>query len=179
MSIKHPMLAIRIENRRSLLISLLVMVVIIFIIFRFLDVPLRTQAAPSGIVSYELAGTTTQANLILQSWGSSARLYAAFGLGFDYLFMLIYAATLSLACLMSGSRLTGWLSRLGSWLAWGMILAAGADAVENLSLWSELNGQVTPLWSGLAAACATLKFTLLLLGVLYSLAGWLLPGRKS
>lgn len=179
MPVTHPMLAIRTENRKGLLITLVVAIVIIFIIFRFLDSPLRTPSAPSGIVSYELAGSTSRASLILGSWGTTARLYAAFGLGFDYLFMLVYAACLSLACLMAASRHMGWVQRLGSWLAWGMLLAALADAVENLSLWVELNGTVTSFWAGLAAACASLKFSLLVLGVLYSLLGWLMPRRNG
>jgi hypothetical protein len=66
-------------------------------VFRVLDVPLRTDAAPDGIVSFELAGTIGRAGEILASWGTlselgglsifqPARTDLAFSLGLDYLF---------------------------------------------------------------------------------------------
>ena len=52
-----------------------------------LDRPLRTPAAPQGIVSYELAGTLPRAQEILASWGERGRLFAGVGLGLDYLYL--------------------------------------------------------------------------------------------
>ena len=52
-----------------------------FAVFNWFDQSLRTSAAPSGIVSCELAGSPEAADATLASWGESARLDVAFGFG--------------------------------------------------------------------------------------------------
>ncbi|PKN94593.1 MAG: hypothetical protein CVU44_05780 [Chloroflexi bacterium HGW-Chloroflexi-6] len=143
-----------------------------FAVFNWLDQPLHTSAAPSGIVSYELAGSPEAANAMLASWDGSARLSVAFGLGFDFLFMPIYATALSLSVLLAADRRRGevW-SALGKALGWGAFLATGFDAVENISLFHILlNGAFSPM-PQLAFWCASIKFTLLIGGIVYALWG--------
>lgn len=178
MTIQNPMQRIDPKNRKKVLIFLLLAILLIFTIFRFLDIPLQTMAAPSGIVSFELAGTTEKAGQILASWDSHANLYAAFGLGFDYLFMLVYATFISLACLMASKRQAGWFSRLGAWLGWGAFLAALLDAIENIALWNLLSGNGPSTWPVVAAWCASFKFAFILSGILYALIGWALPKKN-
>ena len=134
MSIQNPMQFLEPENRKKILIFLLISVLLIFFIFRSLDLPLKTVAAPSGIVSFEFAGTPENSAMILASWDSHADLFAAFGLGFDFLFMVVYAATISLACLMASTKHSGWFSRLGAWFGVGVFLAAMFDTIENICL---------------------------------------------
>ena len=145
-----------------------------FAVFSWLDQPLRTPAAPSGIVSYELAGSPEAANAMLASWDESARLSAAFGLGFDFLFMPVYATALGLSVLIAAGRRQGgdW-SALGKVLGWGAYLATVFDTVENLSLFHILlHGAVSPM-PQLAFWCALVKFALLLAGIVYAMLGWL------
>ena len=179
MSIQNPMHFINPENRNKVLIILLILIIFIFSIFRFLDSPLRTKAAPSGIVSYELAGSAEKTMQILTSWDSRARLFAAFGLGFDFLFLVVYATAISLACLMSSAKHTGWFLSLGTWLGWGSILAAGMDSIENIALWNLLIGKTASYLPQVAAWCATIKFLFIFLGILYGLVGWILPKKSA
>lgn len=174
----HPLTFIPTNNRKPLFLSLLFLTLILFAVFRVLDAPLRTAAAPSGIVSYELAGTPAAAQSILDSWDARARLFAAFGLGLDYLFMPSYALTLSLGILLAAGRHAGAFAKLGAWLGWGALIAPLFDAVENFALWQVLLGDFQALWPSLAAICATVKFILLLLGLAYALLGWLWPKQK-
>jgi hypothetical protein len=171
----HPLDFVPNERRKSLFLSLLFLTLILFAVFRVLDAPLRTAAASNGIVSYELAGEIKPAVEILASWDARAQLFAAFGLGLDYLFMPAYALTLALGILLAAGRHAGWFARLGAWLGWGALAAALFDAVENFSLWQFLLGDFQALWPHLAAFCATVKFTLLLLGLAYAVIGWLWP----
>lgn len=166
---------VKTEDRPKVLISLLIMAILIFSIFRYLDFPLRTQAAPMGIVSFELAGTQGRSEQILSSWKETSNLYAAFGLGFDFLFMIIYAFAISLACIMVSDKYSGWRSKLGMWLGWGIFLAAALDAVENIALWNLLVGNFSINWSILAAGCASVKFGIIIVGIVYAVAGWLFP----
>ena len=50
---------------------------------RTLDAPLRTGAAPQGIVSFELAGRLDKTRAVLDSWTPRARIFAGISLGLD------------------------------------------------------------------------------------------------
>lgn len=131
--------------------------------------------SPYGIVSLELAGTVARAEAIVASWDEAARIHAAFGIGLDYLFMLTYSTAMALACLWAAERWKATqpaLARLGQLLAWGQGLAALLDGIENVAL-LRLLYEVSPPWPQLAAACATLKFTLIGIGLGYTLTGLL------
>jgi hypothetical protein len=164
-------------SQRSRLFWLLsALMAIVMALMNLVSLPLITEAAPAGIVSFELAGSVEAAQAMLASWDARAQRYAAFGLGFDYVFMLVYAAWLSLVCELAGAAL--WIRRLPlanlrNWLRRGMWLAAGLDAIENLGLAVILLEAPQSPWPEIAAVCAALKFGLLIAGLLYGLYGLL------
>ncbi len=193
---KHPLENIPSTARKPFFWAFLAGTLILFAVFRVLDMPLRTSAAPSGIVSFELAGTPFQAQAIIDSWNEAAFLvsdvvgqpvpgmvsraysFAAFGLGIDYLFMPLYATALALGILLAAGRHKGWFSGLGAWLGWGAYAAALFDAVENYALARMLlMNQVWSPYPEVAAFSATIKFSLLSLGLFYALVGWLWPKK--
>lgn len=148
----------------------LVGTILLMSILNVLGGPLTTEAAPFGIVSFELAFSQTSAQAILLSWDTNATLLAAFTLGLDYLFMVFYAAAIYFGVLLSRV----WLavhqlpfSRWGAWLAWGALAAAGLDAVENMALVVQLIRGPGQTWAVLAGFCATVKFGLIFLGIVY------------
>jgi hypothetical protein len=148
-------------------------------IFRFiLDPPLQTEAAPQGIVSFELAGSQLKADEIITSWDGTAQLYAAFGLGFDFLFMPIYATAIALGVLLAAGRHPGKFATFGVWVGWGAYTATLFDAAENICLFNLLLGNTGASYASMAALYATLKFGLILLGIAYALIGWVWPKAK-
>jgi hypothetical protein len=193
---KHPLESIPSTSRKPLFLAFLAGTLILFAVFRVLDAPLRTSAAPNGIVSFELAGTPFQAQAIIDSWhemsylvsdvagesipGMVSRAYsfAAFGLGIDYLFMPLYATALALGILLAAGGHPGWFGTMGAWLGWGAYAAALFDAVENYALARMLlMNQVWSPYPEVAAFSASAKFILLSLGLVYALVGWLWPKR--
>ncbi|MCJ7724157.1 MAG: hypothetical protein MUP03_08500 [Anaerolineales bacterium] len=186
---RHPLDFIPSHTRRSLFLVLVPWTLLLMVLMQFLNSPLRTSAAPAGIVSFELAGTPDNALSIIGSWipkynpavyhiaaeDYKPLLYAAFSLGFDYLFMVSYAITIALGILLAAGRHGGKFATIGIWLGWGLIVAALLDAVENIVLWRILTGDVFHLLTQLAFWCASLKFSLILLGLIFALIGWLLP----
>lgn len=145
---------------------------------------LKTAAAPAGIISYEFAGSLSNAQAMIASWGEHGRLVAALSLGLDFLYPLVYASAISLACVWASERVravaaAGSLSSpvvasVGVWLAWGIWLAALLDYTENVALVMVLLGSTSSFWPPLAFVCAAIKFTLIILGILYVLVAWLL-----
>jgi hypothetical protein len=133
--------------------------------------PLATPAAPQGIVSFELAGNAESAGRMLASWDEGQRIRAGITLGADYLFLLAYPLSLALACGLVAERLGGALTRAGALLAWGQLVAAPLDGVENAALVQVLLGATGDAWPALARACALPKFALVALGLAYVALG--------
>jgi hypothetical protein len=173
---KHPLELIPNNIRRPLFFALLSWTLVLFAVFQLLNNPLTTSAAPAGIVSHQFAWTAEKAQLILTSWGERASLFAAFSLGFDYLFMPSYALTLALGALLASGRHSGWLTRLGSWVAYGVFAAATLDGLENFGQAQQLlNGSISSSLIIFVGTCAIIKFTLLFTATMYGLIGRLLP----
>ena len=175
---RHPFEFVPSQTRKTLFFLFLFSTIALFAVFAALDAPLRTASAPNGIVSFELAWSPGASGEMVGSWSEYARLLAAFGLGIDYLFMPIYALALSLGILLASSRHGGAFARLGAWMGWAALAAPLFDAVENYGLLHSLLSPLFSLWPLVASVCATVKFTLLLLGLAYALIGWLWPGKK-
>ncbi|MBI3738456.1 MAG: hypothetical protein HY258_05365 [Chloroflexi bacterium] len=185
---KHPLDFIPDRVRKRLFLALLVWTLGLFAVMQVLNQPLITGTAPAGIVSFELAGTPEQAFQIMVSWSNQVSdpalinrpmLYAAFGLGFDYLFMPSYALTIALAVLLASGRHKGWFVSLGTWIGWGSLVAALFDAMENLALFNVLlYWRADSSWPQIAFWCASVKFGLIGLGVGYALLGAILSKSK-
>lgn len=160
---RHPLAALPPDKRARVFAPLLIATLLITFAFRFIG-----PASPT-IVDYELAGSVDSAARLIGAWGETDRIRAGFSLGFDYLYMPIYSTTIALACLWGTTVIRStWWRPLGLTLAWGLWLAAIFDAVENLALIVMLFGAPGDPYPAVAAVCATLKFSLILLGLLYA-----------
>jgi hypothetical protein len=177
--ITHPLGFIPDGKRKAVFFIFLAATLIVMAIFRFvLDPPLQTEAAPQGIVSFELAGSQLKAEEIIASWDATAQLYAAFGLGFDFLFMPVYATAIALGVLLAAGRHPGKFASVGAWIGWGAFVAALFDSAENICLFNLLLGNNGANYAGMAAFYATVKFGLILLGIGYAIIGWIWPKAK-
>ena len=149
----------------------IVLAILQTILFQILGAPLQTAVAPQGIISFEFAGTLARADAIVSSWDPMSQMLAALGLGLDFLYPVLYAAAIGLSCLAAAPYLPAPVAKAGPWLARGMVAAAALDYVENISLIRLLFGTEQAFWAPLAWGCAAVKFALVLLGILFALAG--------
>jgi len=177
--LRHPLDFIPGGTRRRIFFGLLLWTLVLFALFQVLNIGLITSPAPYGIISHQLAWTPEKSRAILASWDTHASLFAAFGLGLDYLFMPSYALTVAIGSLLAAGRHPGWFLRIGSWVAYGTFVGILFDALENVGqAFQLLNGTATAFGTLFTGICATFKFTLLLVGVLYGLIGWILPDEN-
>ena len=155
----------------------------LMVVMILLDRPLKTAAAPRGIVSFELAGSLENTQRILASWGETGRRNAALSLGVDYVFLIAYALVLSLLCTRVARRWperNPYIRRAGFILAGCQWVAALLDGIENILLQQILNGSLVAHLPLVARWCALVKFTLIALGGLYIvLAGGILVFHRS
>ena len=176
---RHPLESVPQELRKRFFYTFLFLTLILFAIFRGLDQPLQTDYAPNGIVSFEFAGSSQNAAHMVLTWSDQALLNASFGLGIDYLFMPVYALALAFGTLLAAGRHEGWFRSLGAVAGYGAFAAALFDAVENYALFRVLSGAFDSSYPSIAAICATIKFLWLVLGLLYAIAGGVIPKRKT
>ncbi|MBM3144801.1 MAG: hypothetical protein FJ010_07485 [Chloroflexi bacterium] len=170
----HPLSFIPVERQGRFFWPLVILALAVMAAMNLIGAPLKTETAPAGIISYELAGMVSEAGKILASWDAPAREHAAFVQGLDFLFIPIYAGAIALGCRMASGvlRRKGWaLASLGAPLAWLALLAALLDVIENIALVLMLFGAPANPWPQIALWCAVPKFTFVALGILYALFG--------
>jgi len=95
-------------------------------------------------------------------------------LGLDFIFIVSYSFFLSLLVYRISRIYSGsgeWLLRLGGMLAMLQFVAAVFDVFENFFLIRLLLGSQAEIFSSLAFGFAAGKFTLIILGIVYVLAG--------
>lgn len=171
--IRHPFKWLD-ENRwGKTFIVLLILTLSLTCALTILGRPLKTAAAPLGILSFEFAGDLPTAISIIESWDDSARVFAGLNLGLDYLYLFAYPCSIGLGCLLVARRFRTMIApaQLGRFLAWAQIFAGLFDAIENYALIRLLTGSQHAAWPAIAYWCATPKFIFVLLGIAYVLLG--------
>ena len=108
--------------------------------------PLRTPAAPAGMLTLQLTADPTTAAAIVASWRAAAWTPTLWAHGLDLLFPVV--------AVVAVRRLVG-----TSTVATGAVLtAAVADQVENVATLVTLLGEVTAAGVGVTVAAAGLKW---------------------
>lgn len=153
----------------------LIALVLTIVVAWLMAAPLTTDHAAFGIVSLELARSPEVAELVIGSWSPEQQALAAAGVRWDFLWLIAYSTTLSLACVWAADVLGRWefLAKIGLFLAWLIWLAALLDAVENVALLQMLGGSSAAFWPALSYWCALIKFDIVILALLYVVTGGL------
>lgn len=165
----HPFAWLSATYQTRFFFALLGFTLVVMFAINLMSTPLQNEQLPYGIVSFEFSGTAGQAQSYIASWDETVRLYAALGLGFDYLFLVAYASCLSLGCVLAAGRFAS--PTLGYGLAWGQLAAGLFDAVENAGLIALLFGSTSDSWAAVAWWCALFKFMLVGMGIIFILVG--------
>jgi hypothetical protein len=169
---KSPFDWIALPEQRRVFGIVLVLTLGLMICLQVLGSPLKTSAAPAGIVSFEFAGTLDLAREIVDSWGTNGRVFAGLNLGLDYLFLVSYAICIGLGCVLLARSLADrsrFLHSIGMFLAWGQLGAGLLDSLENYALIRVLLGTELDYWPAVAHWCAIPKFVLVALGLIFIL----------
>lgn len=170
-------------SKRKLTLILGISVVILITIMRFFDTQIQHAENTKGIISFELAKDLSASKNILNSWDTLSKTAAGMSMGFDFLFLIVYALFISLIIHKLNERL--WklspIYTFGVVLIWSVFLAAFFDIIENIALIKLLLGDLQQKWSSIAYYFAISKFSLLTLGILFILINllFLLFNKKT
>ena len=124
-----------------------------------------------GIIAFELAGDFSASNKIISEWSGRNVLHlASFSLGFDYLFMLFYVSFLAIWTSILSDRFYTKTAKIIARAVIGIFVIAGVlDGIENFALLMLLGNNLGEAWPEIAFYCASVKFGLIGLGIIYNL----------
>lgn len=148
-------------ERRTLLIITSTLFVLCTMAMFAIDTYIQNETTPNGIVSFEFIGNIPNSNAAMATWGNIGQSAVALSLGIDYLYIVLYSATVSLFLLSLSAKVLPASKALSNhllYLAYLFPLAGASDAIENFSLIQILLGSQNPLWPKIAYICAIIKF---------------------
>jgi hypothetical protein len=165
------------RSHRGRVLAILAVVTVLPIALDALVHPLHDDK-PGGasIVDFEKARTVDRADEILATWRSEGVLDDAKRIQLlDFIYPLIYAAALAMACLAAASAwaragLRG-IAGLAVVMAWVATAAAVFDYIENLGLDISLWNVPTSPWPQISFVAAELKFAAIYTTLAYVLLG--------
>jgi len=163
----------KIKNSNTFFVVLLLLLLVAIAVMHYLDSFLITLSSPNGIVSFELAKESYVSVEMIDAWDVKAKVAAGLSLGFDFLFLLIYASFISLLIVKVNKlfflkKNTGTLEKVIVILPF---VAAFFDVIENILLIKLLLGDIQVQWSLMAYYAAMIKFGLLLIAIVYIIVG--------
>ena len=159
-------------KKKTLFWISLVFTLLIFTAINAFDKHLKNDLVPNGIVSFQFAKSLDNSLKMINSWDAEAKVYVALSLGIDYLYLLTYGSFLVLSVLLLATKLPhGFLKKAAGIVVPMIILAALLDGVENYGSIRLLTGTHTQSMASLVYYCASVKFALIVIGIIYLLIG--------
>jgi hypothetical protein len=145
-------------HRRAVQYASALVAVGLLVVITVLGLPLRTEAAPLGIVSLQLAASPDVAAQMLDSWAPMMRSHVLWVHGLDLVLPFAYVLAIGTAATRAAARdvAAGPSAQLAAGAA---LVAATADQVENVAM--VITIAVAPSWGSVLVtlASATVKFT--------------------
>jgi hypothetical protein len=161
-------------SRRHLLIGFGIAVVVFDLVLTLIDRRLTATGGPS-ILGLEFAGNAARAHQIMAEWGDHGRYLARLSLWIDFGFMASYGVFFALAGFATRdfARANGRraLALAGVAAPYCAIAAAVFDAAENIIWLLVLGGHGGKVGPPMATSCASLKFLLIGIAIIYALWG--------
>ncbi len=140
--------------------------------------PLISSATPLGILNLEFAYNLQKVELIMNTWKNLIDT-ALINTYWDFLYLFFYAFLLVNICSLIHHRLPTVYGKIGLLFGRFAILAAFLDIIENGFMLNVLNNNYNATSLLLMVGASVLKWIIVLVVVLYSLAGLMLVMLKS
>jgi hypothetical protein len=161
-------------SRKRLLIAFGIATLVFDIVLVVIDQRLKATGGPS-ILGLEFAGSGQRAVEIMAEWGDHGRYLARLSLWIDFGFMVSYGTFFTLAALATRDFARERGLRALAVVAIAAPFFAGAaalfDAAENIAWLLVLGGHGGSFAPPFATTCASLKFLLIALAIVYALWG--------
>ncbi|PPK73916.1 hypothetical protein B0F87_11327 [Methylobacter tundripaludum] len=156
----------------ALLILLIAANIILMKVLNAMTSRLKASGEKCGMVHFELAGNAEKAERIMEVWRKAGlEQTARISLWLDFAFLLAYPLGLALSCWALANGGSGWFAQAGVCIGFSVLACTPMDAAENMALLGMLDKGANDAAARLAAICATIKFFLAGVAVLYVFIG--------
>ena len=161
------------KNKVVLLITIAAFILAL-LISQLIMAPIEAELKGStgyGVIEFEFAWTSEQINTIFKAWGSEGKKKEAFVTYVDFLFIPCYSLFMAGCVLLVTRKLEGKLQEVGLYMTIMPFIAGIFDVIENINLLLMLTDEsfVWSLSPFIASLCATIKFSLLFIVILFFL----------
>lgn len=157
-----------------MLVALAAATIVLNLVLAWIDERLKRTGGP-GIIGLEFAGSLGRVEEIQGEWGGHGEYLARLSLWIDFAFMASYGAFFALAGVavrgFAASRGLRKLAAVGVVAPACAVAAALFDVAENAIWLLVLGGHLGDPAPAIATGCASVKFGLIAVAILYSLAG--------
>ncbi len=136
---------------------------------------LKNPSTPLGILDLEFSYNTTKALEVVSAWKAIALKdvikTAKINTWLDFIFIFFYAGLFFLLCkkLKNTYQETTIFYKAGIWLGYSAIVAGALDIIENFCMLQTLNGNIQSTLTLITTICASIKFILVIVVLLYCL----------
>ena len=161
------------KNKVVILITLIAFILAL-LISQFIMAPIEAELKGStgyGVIEFEFAWTSEQINTIFKAWGSEGKKKEAFVTYVDFFFIPCYSLFMAGCILLVTRNLEGKLQEIGLYFTIMPFIAGIFDVIENINLLLMLTNE-SFIWSlspFIASLCATIKFSLLFIVIIFFL----------
>jgi len=147
--------------------------IIFLLINQLIFASLPIEVPSHSILDFEFAWTASQISTIFTDWGSDGMILHTNGIYWDFLYILGYGSLIAGLILLISRKLSGKIQLIGLYLTFTPFLAGLFDCIENILLLTMLNNPsgFSPGIPLIAGIMATIKFSILLIGIVFFLAG--------
>ncbi|MHA1805070.1 MAG: hypothetical protein ACTSU4_11175 [Promethearchaeota archaeon] len=156
-------------NTKLLLVLTVIGFVIFILINQFVFVPLSATYTSYGILEFEFAWTRGRVISIFTMWGQQGMHDQKLGIYWDFLYIIGYIFFIMGCIILITRQLEGKIENIGYKISLLIVLAGIFDVIENINLLIMLENPTTfsSIVPTLASICSSIKFTLLIIGIVY------------
>ncbi|MHA1724195.1 MAG: hypothetical protein ACTSYC_07460 [Promethearchaeota archaeon] len=156
-------------NTKLLFVLTIIGFIIFILINQLVFAPLSATYTSYGILEFEFAWTRGRVISIFTMWGQQGMLDQKLGVYWDFLYIISYILFIMGCIILITRHLEGKIENLGYKISLLIPLSGIFDVIENINLLIMLEKPTTfsSLIPFLASICATIKFTLLIIGIVY------------
>ena len=155
---QHPFQKVSSDKYLSIFLPLLSLTILLAVIMSV--IPLQPDMMSFGLNSLK----------VIKYWDEAAKIRAAFLMGIDLFYLIVYSTTLSLACVgairVFETVRSPWRT-IGIYIAWSQWLAGFFDIIENFALTNILFNNINEMLPLIAKWCVIIKIILIILGLTY------------
>jgi hypothetical protein len=156
-------------KKRSLYILAVVGFLIVLFLTVFVFIPIESNVSTYGILDYEFAWNAINVLLIFSSWGTNGINSQITAIYWDFLFIMGYVSLAFSLIILVFQRSNEQIQTIGKYVPITPLLAGIFDIFENVLLLIMATNPSSVIDSNaiLASISASLKFGLLIVGIIY------------